>query len=75
MALLPHTTPQGSYDALVVSIFFFGFMVGICTFVIVAWLLLFRMKEVRECWRIVARIPYCICLTLLGTAVDVRHRN
>ncbi|CAN0564654.1 unnamed protein product [Ectocarpus sp. 12 AP-2014] len=46
-------------------------MVGIGMFVIVAWLLLFRMKEVKECWRIDARIRYYFCLTLLGTAVNI----
>ncbi|CAN0438485.1 unnamed protein product [Ectocarpus fasciculatus] len=40
-------------------------------FAIVAWLLLFRMKEVMECWRIDTRMPYCFCLNLFGTAVDV----
>ncbi|CAM9240864.1 unnamed protein product [Ectocarpus sp. 4 AP-2014] len=62
---------QGSYDAVVVSIFFLEFMVGICMIVIVAWLLLFRMKEVKECWRIDERIRYYFCLTLLGTAVNI----
>ncbi|CAN0497251.1 unnamed protein product, partial [Ectocarpus sp. 12 AP-2014] len=62
---------QGSYDAVVVSLFFLEFMVGIGMFVIVAWLLLFRMKEVKECWRIDVRIRYYFCLTLLGTAVNI----
>ena len=52
MALLPHKARQGSYDAVVVSIFLLEFIVGICMLVIVAWLLLFQMKEVKECRRI-----------------------
>ncbi|CAM9814346.1 unnamed protein product [Ectocarpus fasciculatus] len=62
---------QGSYDAVVVSIFLLEFLVGICMFAIVVWLLLFRMKEVKECWKIDTRIRYYICLTLSGTAVNV----
>ncbi|CAN0231930.1 unnamed protein product, partial [Ectocarpus fasciculatus] len=40
-------------------------------FAIAAWLLLFRMKAVMECWRIDTRRPYCCCLNHFGTAVDV----
>ncbi|CAM9696298.1 unnamed protein product [Ectocarpus fasciculatus] len=62
---------QGKYDIVVVSIFFLEFVVGICMFAIVTWLLLFRKKEVKECWKIHARIRYYLCLTLLGTAISL----
>jgi len=51
--------------------FFIEFIVGICMFVIVSWLLLFRMKEVKECWKLHARIRYYFGLTLIGTAVNL----
>ncbi|CAN0058933.1 unnamed protein product [Ectocarpus sp. 6 AP-2014] len=62
---------QGKYDVVVVSIFFLEFIVGLCMFVIVAWLLLFRLKEVKECWRIHTRIRYYLCLTVLGTGISL----
>ena len=40
-------------------------------FVIVAWLLLARMDEVKGCWKINARIRYYSGLTLVGTAVNL----
>ena len=40
-------------------------------FVIVSWLLLFRMKEVKISWAINARIRYYFMLTLVGTAVNL----
>ena len=39
--------------------------------VIVAWLLLFRMNEVKACWKKQARIRYYSGLTLVGTAVNL----
>ncbi|CAB1101839.1 unnamed protein product [Ectocarpus sp. CCAP 1310/34] len=58
-------------DWLTVSRFFLEFLVGICMFVIVAWLLLFRMNEVKECWKVHARIRYYFGLTLIGTTVNL----
>ncbi|CAM9815907.1 unnamed protein product [Ectocarpus sp. 8 AP-2014] len=40
-------------------------------FGIVAWLLLFRMKEIKECWKVHTRIRYYFGLTLIGTAVNL----
>lgn len=39
--------------------------------VIVTWLLLFRMKEIKECYRIHVRIRYYFGLTLIATAVNL----
>lgn len=58
-------------DFITVSMFYVEFVVGICMFVIVTWLLLFRMKEVKECWKLHRRIRYYFCLTVLGTAVNL----
>ncbi|CAN0278088.1 unnamed protein product [Ectocarpus sp. 6 AP-2014] len=62
---------QRSGDWLAVSRFFLEFLVGICMFVIVAWLLLFRINEVKECWKVHARIRYYFGLTLIGTTVNL----
>ncbi|CAM9149866.1 unnamed protein product [Ectocarpus sp. 12 AP-2014] len=59
------------YDFVIMSIYIIEFIVGICMLVIVSWLLLFRMKEIKECWKIHSRIRYYFCLTLLGTAVNL----
>ena len=40
-------------------------------FFIVAWLLLFRLKEIKECWKIHSRIRYYFLLTLSGIAVNL----
>ena len=42
-----------------------------CMFVIVAWLLMFRMQAIKECWKMHARIRYCFGLTLIATAVNL----
>ncbi|CAN0277721.1 unnamed protein product [Ectocarpus sp. 6 AP-2014] len=55
----------------VISRFFFEFIVGICMIGIVAWLLLFRMKEIKECWKVHTRIRYYFGLTLIATAVNL----
>ena len=39
--------------------------------VIVAWLLLFRMTEIKACWKVHARIRFYSMLTLVGTAVNL----
>ena len=56
-----------------IQIFFFvvEFSVGICMFIIVTWLLLFRLTEIKECWKIHARIRFYFGLTLVGTAVNL----
>ena len=40
-------------------------------FIIVTWLLLFRLTEIKECWKIHARIRFYFGLTLVGTAVNL----
>lgn len=40
-------------------------------FFIVAWLLLFRLKEVKECWKLHSRIRFYFVLTLVGTAANL----
>ena len=40
-------------------------------FTIVAWLLLFRLPEIKECWGLHSRIRYYFGLTLVGTAVNL----
>ncbi|CAM9944371.1 unnamed protein product [Ectocarpus fasciculatus] len=59
------------FDVIVMSIYISELFVGICMLGIVSWLLMFRMKEMNECWRIHARIRYYFGLTLLGTAVNL----
>lgn len=62
---------QGAAVWMSVSGFFLEFIVGTFMFIIVVWLLLFRTKEVKECWRIHARIRYYFGLTAIGTAVNL----
>lgn len=38
---------------------------------IVTWLLLFRMEEIKKCWKLHARIRYYSGLTIVGTAVNL----
>ena len=38
---------------------------------VVAWLLLFRLREIKECWKIHARIRFYFMLTLVGIAVNL----
>ncbi len=40
-------------------------------FAIVAWLLLFRMEEIKQCWKLHSRIRYYFGLTILGTVVNL----
>ncbi|CAB1104991.1 unnamed protein product [Ectocarpus sp. CCAP 1310/34] len=67
----PETENQRGSDWITVSRFYLEFFVGICMFVIVAWLLLFRMTEIKECWKTHARIRYYFGLTLIATGVNL----
>lgn len=51
--------------------FYVEFIVGICMLVTVVYLLLFRMKEMKEAWKVHVRIRYYFGLTLLGTVVNL----
>ena len=62
---------QTDTDFINVSYFWIEFFVGVCMFCIVSWLLVFRMKEVKECWQLHRRIRYYFGLTLVGTAVNL----
>lgn len=39
--------------------------------VIVAWLMAYRMDEIRQCWKIHVRIRYYFCLSVLATVVNL----
>ncbi|CAM9759379.1 unnamed protein product [Ectocarpus fasciculatus] len=67
----PINKSEGAAVWMTISGFFLEFIVGTCMFAIVAWLLLFRTKEVMECWRLHARIRYYFCLTAIGIAVNL----
>lgn len=69
LSSLPHT--QVKEVLAVISLFYVEFIVGVCMLAVVTWLALFRMKEIKECWRTHVRIRYYFCLTLLGTAVNL----
>eukprot|EP00752_Nemacystus_decipiens_P002662 g2490.t1 len=58
-------------DFIQISFFYVEFFVGVCMLIIVAWLLLFRLKEVKECWKIHARIRFYFLLTLSGIFVNL----
>ncbi|CAM9229449.1 unnamed protein product [Scytosiphon promiscuus] len=62
---------QGENTYMLASVFFLEFLVGILMFTIVAWQLLFRRQEIRECWTIHVRIRYYFGLTLLGTLANL----
>eukprot|EP00752_Nemacystus_decipiens_P005588 g5057.t1 len=62
---------ERSQDWINVSGFYIELFVGTCMFFIVGWLLLFRKKEIRECWKIHIRIRYYFGLTIIGTAVNL----
>eukprot|EP00752_Nemacystus_decipiens_P018236 g16364.t1 len=65
------TSDKRDNDFINVSFFYVEFFVGICMFFMVAWLLLFRPEEVKECWKIHARVRYYFMLTLSGVAVNL----
>ncbi|CAB1115368.1 unnamed protein product [Ectocarpus sp. CCAP 1310/34] len=67
----PYSEDKQDLDWSVVSRFLFEFIVGICMIAIVAWLLLFRMKEIKECWKVHTRIRYYFGLTLIATGVNL----
>ncbi|CAM9367049.1 unnamed protein product, partial [Hapterophycus canaliculatus] len=58
-------------DWIIASSFFIEFFVGVSMLVIVTWLLLFRVKEIKECYKIHTRIRYYFGLTLIATAVNL----
>eukprot|EP00903_Cladosiphon_okamuranus_P012695 g11871.t1 len=45
--------------------------VGACMLLIVIWLVLFRVKEIKECWMLHRRIRYYFVLTISGMAVNL----
>ena len=47
------------------------FVVGICMLAIVAWLLMFRMKDIKECWKQHHLFRYYFGLTIIGTAANL----
>eukprot|EP00752_Nemacystus_decipiens_P002666 g2494.t1 len=53
-----------------ISFFYVEFFVGLCMSAVVIWLLIFRMKEVKECWNLHVRIRFYFALTLIGIAVN-----
>eukprot|EP00752_Nemacystus_decipiens_P008538 g7625.t1 len=62
---------QSGNELILVLFFYVEFFVGACMFVVVAWLLLFRLKEIKECWRLHARIRFYFGLTVVGIAVNL----
>lgn len=62
---------QGGNDFIQISFFYVELFVGVFMSIIVAWLLLFRLREIKECWKIHARIRFYFLLTLVGIAVNV----
>lgn len=63
--------PQTDNDCITVAFFIVEFVVGFCMLAIVAWLLLFRLKEVKECWKKQTRVRFYFVLTLVGIAVNL----
>lgn len=51
-----------------ISFFLMEFGVGVCMLAILAWLVLFRVNELKECWRVNGRTRYYLGLTVLATA-------
>eukprot|EP00752_Nemacystus_decipiens_P002665 g2493.t1 len=58
-------------DFIQVSFFYVEFFVGICMFFIVAWLMLFWLEEVKECWKIHPRVRFYFLLTLSGIFINL----
>ena len=62
---------QGQYYFIHAATLYVEFFVGICLFIIVAWLLVFRMKEIKQCWNLDVRIRYYFGLTILAMVVNL----
>ncbi|CAN0049687.1 unnamed protein product [Ectocarpus sp. 13 AM-2016] len=62
---------QVARNWIVVSGFYIEFFVGICMLIVVVWLLIFRSTEVKESWKMHARIRYYFGLTLIATGVNL----
>lgn len=59
---------QRTQNWIILSLFYVEFFAGACMFIMVAWLLLFWMEEVKKCWKVHTRIRYYFGLTVIGTA-------
>ena len=70
-AVFASSREQERRDILDVLIFIVQFFVGICMLCIVSWLVVFRMKEVKECWRRHRHIRHYFGLTIIGTFVNL----
>ena len=62
---------QRENDYIQIAAFGVEFFVGICMFIVVTWLLVFRLTEIKECWNIHTRICFYFGLTLVGIAVNL----
>lgn len=58
-------------DWITLSFVFMDFVVGVYMFAIVAWLVRYRMKELKDCWQGNTPIRYYFCLTLIGIVLDL----
>lgn len=58
---------QAVNDWITVSQFFMEFIIGICMFIVVGFLLIFRHKEVKECAKVHLRIRFYFGLTFIAT--------
>lgn len=58
-------------DWIDISMFFVDAIVGMFMLVTVAWLVLFRMKELKDCWNVHLRIRYYFGLTIIGIVVNL----
>ena len=70
-AVFASSREQERRNFLNVLIFIVQFIVGVCMFIILVWLLAFRMKEVKACWRRHRHIRHYFSLTVIGTFVNL----
>lgn len=57
---------------MIISLFLVSFIVGIFMFTAMAWLMLFRMEDLKECWELhVGILRYYVGLTVIGAAVNL----
>lgn len=58
-------------DWIMISLFLVEFVVGVLMLLVVGMLLLFRLPEVRECWKLHRRIRYYFGLTGIAIVVNL----
>ena len=62
---------QGEARFVYASLWYVEFFIGVCMLFIVTWLVVYRMVEIKHCWKLHVGIRYYFGLTILATIVNL----